>query len=69
MKIYFAGRKVRKTHQFILDLKGNILYSYQQLTPELSPFAHEEVKNLIDLRKVKNEGILLSRRNGQTRLL
>jgi hypothetical protein len=62
MKIYFAGRHVRKTHQFMLDKKANILYSYHELT--MSPFSKEEIKNIDDLRKVKNEGILLSRRNG-----
>jgi len=62
VKIYFAGRHVRKTHQFMLDLKANILYSYHELT--MSPFSKEEIKNIDDLRKVKNEGILLSRRNG-----
>jgi hypothetical protein len=62
MKIYFAGRHVRKTHQFMLDKKANILYSYHELT--MSPFSKEEIKNIDDLRKVKNEGILLSGRNG-----
>jgi hypothetical protein len=46
----------------MLDLKANILYSYHELT--MSPFSKEEIKNIDDLRKVKNEGILLSRRNG-----
>jgi uncharacterized protein YvpB len=61
MKIYFAGRHVRKTHQFMLDKKANILYSYHELT--MSPFSKEEIKNIDDLRKVKNEKILNSTNN------
>jgi len=61
LKIYFAGRHVRKTHQFMLDLKANILYSYHELT--MSPFSKEEIKNIDDLRKVKNEKIFASTDN------
>jgi hypothetical protein len=51
MKIYFAGRHVRATHKFMLDLKANILYSYNELTN--SPFSREEMKNLTDLEEAK----------------
>ena len=45
----------------MLDLKANILYSYHGLT--MSPFSKEEIKNIDDLRKVKNEKIFASTDN------
>jgi len=45
----------------MLDKKANILYSYHELT--MSPFSKEEIKNIDDLRKVKNEKIFASTDN------